>query len=80
MASSNGVESGDASLRQVVRGKETALDRAGFELAAAQRTARAMARQATTDPLTGLANRSVTSDLIAAHSIAVPTPSRPSPC
>lgn len=60
------IESGDASLRQLVRGEETALDRAGFELAAAQRTAQAMAHQATTNPVTGLANRSVTSDLIAA--------------
>ena len=60
------VDSGDANLRELVRGHETALDRAGFELAAAQRTARALARLATTDSLTGLANRSVTEDLIAA--------------
>ncbi|MEM9517898.1 MAG: EAL domain-containing protein [Actinomycetota bacterium] len=60
------VDSGESNLRELVRGHETALDRAGFELAAAQRTARALAKLATTDPLTGLPNRSVIDDLIVA--------------
>lgn len=74
------IESGDASLRQLVRGEETALDRAGFELAAAQRTAEQWPtkRRPTPSPAWPIVRSPVTSS--PQHSTAVPTPNRPSPC
>ncbi len=55
---------GDRSLRELLRGRQDQLGSAARQLTAAQRTAEDLAEQATHDPLTGLANRSIVDDLI----------------
>ncbi len=55
---------GDRSLRELLRGRRDQLGSAARQLAAAQRTAEQLASQATHDPLTGLANRSIVDALI----------------
>lgn len=58
------VRNGESSLRELIRGRQAALDSAGKQLAAAQKTAREMAALAISDALTGLPNRALTDNLI----------------
>ena len=58
------VRNGESSLRELIRGRQAALDTAGKKLAAAQKTAEEMAALAISDALTGLPNRALTDGLI----------------
>ncbi|MEO0494687.1 MAG: EAL domain-containing protein [Actinomycetota bacterium] len=58
------VRNGESSLRELIRGRQAALDTAGKQLAAAQKTAQEMAALAISDALTGLPNRALTDNLI----------------
>lgn len=70
------VRNGESSLRELIRGRQAALESAGKQLAAAQKTAQEMAALAISDALTGLPNRALTDNLITdalARSDGLPT-------